>query len=141
MNTQYIFQQGTTTVVFAYDLNGLLIEVHITSDDVKRSHQWLQANLYFEEKYMKQTIENSYQLQQLVSVLPADLHFEIFWNHYNYKKGKVAAQAAYKKLNDTEKASCMLGVKKYQKSVQKDGTAIVYAERYIKRRYWEDEWE
>ena len=141
MNTQYIFQQGTTTVVFAYDLQGLLIRVEITSDNLERSHEWIQANLCFKENDMKQAVDNSHQLKKLVSVLPSDLSFKAFWNHYNYKKSKVPAEVAYMKLKESEKAACILGVKKYQKSVQKDGTAIAYAERYIKRRYWEDEWE
>lgn len=66
-----------------------------------------------------------------------DLSFEAFWKRYDYKQGKVKAAQEWNKINDATKAAALVGISKYKKSIP-NGVALLYPERYLKYRRWED---
>lgn len=68
---------------------------------------------------------------------PRDLRFEIFWNTYSYKVGKIpTAQKAWGKLSDGEKIEALLYISKLKDKKKIEGTALPYPSTYLNGKYW-----
>jgi len=66
--------------------------------------------------------------------------FEIFWNKYDYKKDKENALKQWNKLKQEDQLSAYKGIDKYKRTCGGFGQpAMVYPERYLKYKRWEDE--
>jgi hypothetical protein len=68
-----------------------------------------------------------------------DITFDTFWNNYDYKRGKVSAQSQWNKLSDEAKHKAIQYIPKYKFSMKTKGQELLYAERYIKFRRFDDE--
>ncbi|WP_018675522.1 hypothetical protein [Riemerella columbina] len=69
--------------------------------------------------------------------MPADLRFEVFWNMYGYKKGKIATtQKAWNNLSDAEKIEVLLYIPKFKATKQMDKTAMPYPSTFLNQKYW-----
>jgi hypothetical protein len=73
-----------------------------------------------------------------VTLIPPDLSFTRFWNRYNYKDGpsKSKAEAAWNKLNDTDKAQALLYIPRYENHLKLNQVARAYPETYLNQRRW-----
>ncbi len=100
----------------------------------------LYANFPFREK-KNQWFNSVEDLQKFngaeLTLTPADLSFERFWNDYKKYGTKKLAEEQYKKLKDSEKIRAIDYISKYQRKKQMEGTALIYAERYLKNKVWE----
>lgn len=68
-----------------------------------------------------------------------DLTFERFWEEYAYKKGKVKAIAEWNRLNAGDRAKAIAAIKAYRFDCKAHNREMVYAERYLKYRRFDDE--
>ncbi len=75
--------------------------------------------------------------------IPYSQEFEKFWKSYPRKIDKTLAWEAWKKLDPDEEdiSLIMEGVEKWKKSETWNQGYIIYAERFLKRRKWEDDVE
>ena len=88
------------------------------------------------EVEMWKAIENK-KLDFEYMEMPRDLRFEMFWQMYAYKKGKiVATQRAWEKLTDAEKIEALLYIPKLKEQKRIDTTAMPYPATYLNGRYW-----
>jgi len=68
-----------------------------------------------------------------------DLTFDKFWESYGKKRGKREAQIQWVKLSDKDKHKALQYITKYRYNCKLEGIEMLYPERYIKKRRWEDE--
>lgn len=72
--------------------------------------------------------------------VPSDLTFENFWNTYSYKVGnKPKSEKLWKALSDASKALAITKIKKYREAKEQEGTAMLYPERYLSYKTYENE--
>ena len=72
--------------------------------------------------------------------VPKDLRFEVFWNAYAYKVGKIpGTQKAWQKLTDAEKIEALIYIPKLREQKRIDNTAMPYPSSYLNGRYWQAE--
>lgn len=68
-----------------------------------------------------------------------DTTFDTFWEKYGHKKGKVKAEMYWKKLDEGSKAKAIQSVARYKYDCKLHNREMVYPERFIKDRRFEDE--
>ncbi|MCW0518318.1 hypothetical protein [Riemerella anatipestifer] len=69
--------------------------------------------------------------------MPKDLRFEVFWNLYGYKKGKIATtQKAWNALTEADKIEVLLYIPKFKESKKIDKTAMPYPSTFLNQKYW-----
>ena len=69
--------------------------------------------------------------------MPKDLRFEVFWNAYGYKVGKIpATQKAWNALTDAEKIEVLLFIPKFKEGKKADKTAMPYPSTFLNQKYW-----
>ena len=68
-----------------------------------------------------------------------DITFERFWSDYGYKVGKTRAQAEWNKLKRDEQALAISRIKRYKYFCDTNDHQLLYPERYLKYRRFDDE--
>lgn len=69
-----------------------------------------------------------------------DLYFDLFWNAYPKRVGKILALREWKKLEDFTVSEVLAGIERWKLSAQwQDAQFIPDPERFLKYRRWEDE--
>ena len=68
-----------------------------------------------------------------------EITFEQFWNRYGYKRDRISAERAWKRLSAKDKRAAMDGIEAYRKDCAASGRMMCYAQGYINRRRWEDD--
>lgn len=102
-------------------------EVHIILKECNR----LRTEVAFRKK-MEDKVPDFEYLE-----MPTDLRFEVFWNTYGYKKGKIpATQKAWASLTEGEKVEALLYIPKFKRLKQADKTAMPYASTFLNQKYW-----
>ena len=72
--------------------------------------------------------------------VPSDLSFDNFWNTYHYKVGnKPKSEKLWKAMSDASKALALTKIKKYREAKENEGTAMLYPERYLSYKTYENE--
>jgi len=67
--------------------------------------------------------------------------FEMFWNVYNKKINKIRCTPLWNKLSKTEQVAAFMGVKKYDRYLQRENWRTkADPESYLRNRMWENEW-
>lgn len=133
---QYLFQSPLFSgqITLGYNENGILIKF-INEAELSE----MQLN-YFTSHFPFR-IDNLDFIKGKSGIITeiTDISFEHFWNEYGYKKGKLKAEINYKKLTDGEKLKAIMGIRKYRIYCKLKGIDMVYPERYIKDRRYDDE--
>ena len=95
-----------------------------------------EANRLRHESDFLTKMQNKYIDWEYLQV-PSDLRFEVFWNAYGYKKGKIpATQKAWNALTDAEKIEVLLFIPKFKESKNIDKTAMPYPSTFLNGKYW-----
>lgn len=133
----YIIKGSNFEVTFTYSPSGKLLG--IISDEAMDPGIWaklLNNDPWTEESLMiwKSKFRNI-KIEQLI-VEPT---FEVFWTKYGNKKDRIKAEAVWKRLTEIEKHKAIQGVRKYRQSCESSNIAMLYPERYLKNKRWEDE--
>lgn len=126
-------------LIFKYDLNSDLIgfEIQATLSDDQR--KWYFRNLPFREQQL--TIDWPKQSKTIKVVeVPEDLSFDTFWKKYGFKIDKMDAEKVWQKMSDEERTMAMIGIQKYFKFLETSGTAKAYAVRYLRKKYYLNEY-
>jgi hypothetical protein len=132
---QIISHKLQATLLFGFNSNGVLnsFEIKDVELTLEKTQEVLASVHYIEAAFLKYCSDKKIPVVKVVT----DLSFEAFWKAYDYKQGKVKAAQEWNKLNDNLKAAAIDGIRKYKKNIPQ-GVALVYAERYLKNRRWED---
>lgn len=74
-------------------------------------------------------------------ITPSDegVTFEQFWDAYDYKKSKKAAERAWNRLSKADKKAAMNAIQVYKQDCVRCGRDMQYAQRYLKEKTFEDD--
>ena len=125
---------------FQYSLNGdlMLFKVLEGSELSDKLVTWL-----FHPKRFpyKETTINSWKALKNLEIITGkpDLNFDNFWKQYALKVGKINAEKAWKKLNESEKLKAFKSIKAYNGYLRRSGISKAYAEKYLNQKKFNDE--
>lgn len=72
--------------------------------------------------------------------VPSDLSFKNFWNTYDYKVGnKPKSEKLWNAMTDASKALAISKIKLYREAKKNEGTAMLYPERFLAYKTYENE--
>ena len=72
--------------------------------------------------------------------VPDDLSFEAFWTRYGYKVGdKKKATKLWNEMKPESRALALSKIERYKKFAENANIALVYPERYLSQRRFENE--
>lgn len=134
MDFIFTSRQFSGYIKFSYDDQGCLIgyENHATLTD----KQWT----YMRDRFpFVQDQLNAYNTKEGKVEESTDLSFGRFWELYGYKKGKLKAEYYWSRLSNGDKARAISRVKNYRHDCKLHNRDMVYAERYLKDRRFDDE--
>lgn len=130
--------------LFKYRLNGALKSFEIVEGELSLTQRkWLfaQANFPVLESYMKAVWIKELKKNFEVSIGLPKLDFDAFWEAYDYKVKKVAAQKAWKKLSEANRIKAFMAIEGYNKHLQRKNVAKAHPATYLNQCYFEDEWD
>lgn len=134
--TEYIFTSKLFTghMKFVYDIEGVIcrFENNAVLSDVQS--RFLTEHFPFVMTDLPRIVGKSGKIEE-----STDITFDTFWEQYGYKKGKQQAKIQWQKLNDGSKAKAIAKIKKYKYDCKTHSRDMVYAERYLKHRRFDDE--
>jgi gamma-glutamylcyclotransferase (GGCT)/AIG2-like uncharacterized protein YtfP len=119
---------------FAYDDQGVLQKFENNASIDTKQLLFLQRNFPFAIQDLERIKGKSGKIEENV-----DITFDNFWNRYGYKKGKVNTQVAWNKLSDAAKWKAIIYIPKYIYECKTAGHEMLYPERYLKYRRFDDE--
>jgi hypothetical protein len=126
------------TVIYGFADNGWLALVEIDGVHEPHAHRGVCSALPKNEAELHSWVKGNPTMH--ITVVVEDLTFESFWIKYNYKVGKTEAEAAWKKLNNADKTKAISNIPKYDRYVKGAGIAKAYAQKYLNKRRFEDEY-
>ena len=65
--------------------------------------------------------------------------FKVFWEAYDYKRGKDKAWTAWKRLSKRDREAALAGVEAYKADCDRFDRAQLYPQGYLNQRRWEDD--
>jgi hypothetical protein len=127
-------------VVFGYHpTSKLLYGFYVKAELTAEQHLFFMQHMKPVEDEFKQHFANS---NMQVKQIPPDLSFERFWSEYGYKVGnKNKAKDLWNKLSHIDKIKALEGIKIYKLWLSKRHQDMIYAERYISQRRFENEYK
>ncbi len=123
---------------FKYDLNGLLKTFKVLEGELNEEQRAFLFSRRF--PYNESKIQKWQKLDNVELVIGSpDLSFEVFYDQYKYKVGKLKAQRAWDKLSKADRISCLKSLKAYDDYLFRKKIAKAYPATYINQRKFEDE--
>jgi hypothetical protein len=120
---------------FRYNVDGTLEQFECKAELTPQQVNFFTNNFPFRLEFLK-LIEEKAQ-GKMVEI--TYLSFENFWEAYDYKVDKIKAQKYWEKMSKVDKALALTGIYKYRNRSIIKGISLVYPERYLKYKRWEDE--
>lgn len=135
-----IHKESERKVTLSYDnIFGLLRKVELSNARWQEEEITIvlrEAHLLRTESNFLSKMQGKYNDWDYLEV-PRDLRFEVFWNIYGYKKGKIAStQKLWNALTDAEKIEVLLFIPKFKQQKIADKTAMPYASTFLNQKYW-----
>lgn len=65
--------------------------------------------------------------------------FDLFWETYDYKKGKVKAESAWKKMTKVQKEEAIKAIPLYKEDCKRNDRQMKHPATYLNQRTWEDD--
>jgi len=133
---EYIFSSKLFSgyMRFEYDDDGVISSFENNASLSVEQEAFLHENFPFKHSSLAHIKGKSGNIEEII-----DTSFVSFWEKYDNKKGKLQAEAAWKKLDDASKALAISKAKKYRYECKCNGIAMLYPERYLKHRRFDDE--
>ena len=135
METSYLVTHKQTgkTMLFTYDLNGLLTAFKLDFNMTASTVEFYRQNFPFtlgDLAYFKQNA------QFRVDILQQDLSFDNFWKTYNNKVGnKPRAEKLWNALTDNDKAKALNYIRQYDNHlILNQGLTKLYPETYLNQK-------
>lgn len=79
------------------------------------------------------------EAQNLAQTEEVEQQFKLFWQAYDYKRGKEKAWTAWKRLSQRDREAAMAGVAAYKADCERFDRQMLYAQGYLNQRRWEDD--
>ncbi len=139
--TTYVLlnKEGKQLLLLSYNDGGYLVGFQWLIEPTEQQMVWLTSNIPWADKHIETIVERS-NGKVKVEIVPHNIGFEAFWNAFGYKVGdKAKCIKLWDKLKDNERLACIRSFKKYELFLEQKGTAKVWPERYLSRKYWENE--
>lgn len=120
-----------------YDERGLIREVSFISAVERDGLAWIMANLPVQEKGITGWLPGKFD----IFLVPDEVKFDVFWEQYGYKVGKVNAMSQWQKLSQSERAKAIRMIPRYHqwRKCKNPPIEAVYPERYLKNRRFDDD--
>lgn len=119
---------------FSYDDQGVIVKFENNAILDDKQLLFLTRNFPFAESDLNKIVGEQGRIDEIT-----DTSFQSFWDKYGYKKGRLKAEAAWKKLNEGSKAKAILSIPRYKHDCKTHSRDMVYPERYLKDRRFDDE--
>ncbi len=127
------------SVTFGFSDDGWLTLLHNEAVFNDKQHSWL-----FEDHRFPKRIERVELLTKLIkgvlTEVPPDIGFDVFWSTYDKKINKKRAEPLYNKLSDADKMKAITTIKPYQKYCERVKRGIADPEKYLRDLYFETDW-
>ena len=138
--TTYTMTSKKTSSVweFQYDLNGLLKVFKILEGDLNKEQQAFLFSPKF--PYQETTIQKWKSVTGIDLVIGTpDLSFDVFYDMYDKKVGRLKAERSWTKLSKADRMKCLKSLKSYNDYLFRKKIAKAYPATYINQRMFEDE--
>ncbi|TZF81799.1 hypothetical protein FW774_17230 [Pedobacter sp. BS3] len=127
----------TGAVEFGFNSTGTLVFYNNAADMSDKQTDWLLAHLPPNEVYLNQLkVKISGELKEV----PPDLSFDTFWTAYDKKIHAIRCKPLWNKLKDTDKMRAIMQIKPYDAYCARTGIAKANPENYLKKQYYETDW-
>lgn len=133
---EYVFTSVLFTgfMRFSYDADGILIRFENSAILSDTQMVFLCGNFPFHIDDLNKITGKNGKLTEV-----SDISFDAFWAEYDYKKGKAQAWQQWKKLSEGDRIKAISRIRAYRYDCKVHNRDMVYAERYLKHRRFEDE--
>ena len=79
------------------------------------------------------------EAQMMAQAEEVEQLFKVFWDAYDYKRGKDKAGAAWKSLSKKDREAALAGVAPYRADCDRFQRPQLYPQGYLNQRRWEDD--
>ena len=79
------------------------------------------------------------EAQKLAQAEEVEQQFKLFWQAYDFKRGKEKAWTAWKRLSQRDREAAMAGIEPYKADCKKFDRPMLYPQGYLHQRRWEDD--
>lgn len=133
---EYIFTSSLFTgfMRFSYDADGILIRFENSAIVNDKQMVYLKEHFPFVIDELEKIVGKSGKIIEV-----SDISFDAFWKEYDYKKGRANAEKEWKKLSEGDRIRAISRIRAYRYDCKLHNRDMVYAERYLKHRRFEDE--
>jgi hypothetical protein len=133
-------QKYTGEADVLYDTEGRLVKIDLMGTDMTPGMvQGLKAKIPVLVESLAEAFRDS---AATIVETTYEVTFEMFWKAYDKKINKKRCEPIWAKLNTAERVRAYEGVKDYDKYLKKDTwRPKADPEKYLKDRYWENEWK
>ena len=135
---QYLLKQkgAIVSVVFKFDLNGILMAVEFNEDIPEAQHHWMLKNLPKTKKQLDKLVKVVKKFS--ISEISPDLSFENFYNLYDNKVKKKMAESAWKRMSKIDKQKALAYIPTYNSRLNASGHAKAHPSSYLNQQYFND---
>lgn len=81
----------------------------------------------------------SEEAQKVAQAEEVERQFKLFWQTYDYKRGKEKAWTAWKRLAKRDREAAMAGIEAYKADCERFDRQMLYPQGYLNQRRWEDD--
>lgn len=128
-------KQGSALLTYR---SGLLVAASIDGEFTPQQLTWLWGWFPLEEEAASGYKNDAVR----ISLVPPDLSFDKFWNDYDYKVGKKERAARlWEALSDTDKALCLVAIRRYKNWLRMKSIEQTYPETFLAQRRFENEFK
>jgi hypothetical protein len=119
-----------------FDENGRLVKFENAAllTDVQLQHIYNPVYFPLTESKFTALAGNKCTIEEV-----SELTFDRFWKEYDCKKGKIQTEKEWRKLTEEEKAKAIGRIKAFKFDCKSHNRELVYPERYLKHRRYDDE--
>jgi len=123
---------------FEYDLNGFLTAFKILEGELNEEQQKFLFSPKF--PYLETTIQKWKSIKGIDLVIGTpDLSFNIFFDNYAHKVGRLKAEKSWNKLSKADRITCLKSLKAYNDYLFRKRIAKAYPATYLNQRMFDDE--
>lgn len=137
MQEYVISSPNLNDITVGFDPMGKLIKMEAKAGLEPKT--WLAILKYVRDKaHFDIWLKDHKKSTTKVRALTIDLSFDTFYEQYDNKQGKKAAENAWKRLSKEDKAKALDYISTYNNKLARSGVAKKYPATYINQKTWED---
>lgn len=139
MKALTLISSNGNQMAFIFNDDDILIEFKAEPGIAKAALLWILERLPITVTELEKLSAN---IKAKLVPTALDLSFDTFWKEYDFKVGnKTKCEKLWNSLSDADKTVAMHKLAHYKRFVKVKGIELVYPERYISQRRFENEFK